>query len=148
VSWIWPDFVNRDLPLSRQERRAIHRDAWRLWWADKRNIMVYLTLPVLYLATVFFASDVIGRGAEALGAGGVISRLSRAAAPFLLFVLCFVVGGAVLQRCRFAPCVYRATRQHGYDVCFACGYWLRGLGDDVESCPECGAARQPLPGGP
>ena len=59
-------------------------------------------------------------------------------------VMCFVVGGAVLQRFRFAPCVYRATRSHGHDVCRKCGYWLRGLGDNVKRCPECGAEREVL----
>ena len=30
-------------------------------------------------------------------------------------------------------------------VCAACGYWLRGLGDDIERCPECGSQREPMP---
>ncbi len=30
MSWVWPEYINRDLPLARQQRKAIHRDAWRL----------------------------------------------------------------------------------------------------------------------
>jgi hypothetical protein len=144
MSWIWPEYVDRELPLTRQERRAIHSDAWRLWWADKRNIALYLTLPALYLLTVPFASDVGGGVAKLVGAGGLIHKLLRAASPVVLFVVCFVLGGAVLQRLRFAPCVYQAIRQHGCDVCGKCGYWLKGLGEDVTRCPECGAPREAI----
>ncbi len=34
--------------------------------------------------------------------------------------------------------------EHGREVCLKCGYWLRGLGDDVKQCPECGAVREPM----
>jgi len=30
-------------------------------------------------------------------------------------------------------------------VCPRCGYWLRGLPEDEDCCPECGAKRQPMP---
>lgn len=146
MSWVWPEYVSRDLPLSEQERKTIRRNAWRLWWADKRNVLFYLVVPTFYLFTVFFASDVGGWVAALLGARGMIHKLFRAAAPIVLFVLCFVMGGALLQRYRFAPCVYGATRQQGCDVCARCGYWLRGLSDDIERCPECGAKREPMPG--
>jgi len=145
MSWIWPEYIHRDLPLTKQQRKAVHRDAWRLWSANRWNIVLYVTLPAFYLLTVFFASDVGGWIATSIGAPGLIHKLFRAGAPFALFVVCFVVGGAVLQRCRFAPCVYRATRRHGYDVCPNCGYWLKGLGESTDSCPECGTQRQPMP---
>jgi hypothetical protein len=145
MSWVWPEYVSRDLSLTSQERKAIHRDAWKLWRANKWNIALYLTLPAFYLLTVLCASDVGGRVATLIGAGGLIHKLFRAAAPVALFVICFVVGGAVLQRTRFASCVYRATRQQGYDVCAKCGYWLKGLSDDINRCPECGMAREAVP---
>ncbi len=52
MSWVWPEYVSRDLPLTKQERKAIHRDAWKLWWANKWNFALYLTLPAFYLSTV------------------------------------------------------------------------------------------------
>jgi hypothetical protein len=145
MSWVWPDYISRDLPLTRHQRKAIHRDAWKLWWANKWNVVLYMTLPAFYLLTVFFASDVGGRVATFIGATGAIHRLFRAGAPFALLAICFVGGGAVLQRFRFAPCVYRATRRHGHDVCRKCGYWLKGLGDDIKRCPECGTEREATP---
>ena len=124
---------------------AIHRKAWRVWRANKWNIVLYLTLPVFYLLTVFLASDAGGWVATFIGATGFIHRLFRAGGPFVLFVLCFVVGSAILQRFRFAPCAYRATRQQGYDVCAKCGYWLKGLSDDIRRCPKCGVKREAMP---
>lgn len=140
MSWIWPEYINRELSLTKQERKAIHRDAWKLWQVNKWNTVLFLALPVFYLLTVFFIGDVIGWVATFIGASGLIHKLFRAGAPFALFVICFVVGGAVLQRSRFAPCIHRATRQHGHDVCPKCGYWLKGLGAEIPRCPECGCA--------
>ena len=141
MSSIWPEYVARDLPLTRRQRKAVHRDAWKLWWANKWNIVVYLALPAFYLVIVPFASNLAGGLAAAVGAGGAVQKMSRAAGPILLFLLCFVLGGAILQRCRFAPCVYRALRRQGHDVCLECGYWLRGLDDKTARCPECGTQR-------
>ena len=148
MSWIWPHYINPDLALSGRERRAIHRHAWMLWWADKRNVVIYLALPAGYLFCLTVASDIGGRLATFLGLGELAHRLMRAASPFLLFIACFVLGGALLQRYRFAPCVYRALRLHGYDVCPRCGYWLKGLADDTDRCPECGAEREAAPAAP
>jgi hypothetical protein len=70
--------------------------------------------------------------------GGLGFRVSRAAAIVLSYVIWFVLGGVLLMRWRFAPCVYRSLRSHGHDVCSRCGYWLRGLEPDQAHCPECG----------
>ena len=142
---LWPDYIHRDLPLSKRERKAIHRNAWKLWSSDKWNIVLYLALPASYLLIVPFIGDVGGRVAKLIGVGGLSYKLFRAGAHLVLLLVCYVGGGAILQRARFAPCVYRATRQHGYDVCAKCGYWLKGLGDDISRCPECGTRREAAP---
>lgn len=38
----------------------------------------------------------------------------------------------------------QAVRDLGRDVCVRCGYWLRGLADEVSVCPECGTDREPM----
>lgn len=38
----------------------------------------------------------------------------------------------------------RAVRDTGREVCVRCGYWLRGLGDEVRVCPECGTEREAM----
>ena len=35
-----------------------------------------------------------------------------------------------------------AMRRHGFELCNECGYWLKGLPDDADRCPECGSALQ------
>ncbi len=143
MSWIWPDYISSDLPLTAKQRADIRRGAWRLWWARKWNLALYLALPTFYLLAVLFVSDVAGWTIGLLGIHGMPHRVVRAAAPIILLLVCFIGGGAVLQRCRFAPCVYQALRQHGYDVCRRCGYWLKGLDAETSHCPECGAPREP-----
>ncbi len=49
---------------------------------------------------------------------------------------------ALVGRFSWKPRVYIALRQLGYDVCRRCGYWLRGLSDAEDRCPECGHTRQ------
>ncbi len=144
MSWIWPSYVDSELPVTKEQRKAIHRDAWKLWAGNKWNIVLYLVLPAMYLLLLVPARDVGGSVAAWLGAGGIVFKLSRIAGLVLVPALCFVIGGFVLQRWRFAPCVYRATRGQGFDVCAKCGYWLRGLGEDVKRCPECGGRREAM----
>lgn len=38
--------------------------------------------------------------------------------------------------------IRRAMREAGYDLCIECGYELRGLGDAIQHCPECGTQRK------
>ena len=35
-----------------------------------------------------------------------------------------------------------AMQTLGYELCTQCGYWLKGLGEDVGACPECGKRRE------
>ncbi len=141
MSWIWPTYVDRELPLTKEQRKAIHRDAWRLWMRNRWNFLIYLTLPISYVFVLPVARDLMGRLASWAGVGGMGYKSVRAFTIFAITIAFFVLGGAVFQRFRFAPLVYRVTRRHGHDVCPKCGYWLRGLNDDVKRCPECGQER-------
>ncbi|MHC4767432.1 MAG: hypothetical protein ACYTEI_01815 [Planctomycetota bacterium] len=141
---LWPSYMDPHLSLTRQQRKEVHREAWRRWAANKWNLVLYLLLPVAYLLGLGVTRDAAGTVAWLLGAGGLLVGMSRALGMLLWAVLCFVVGGAVIQRYRFAPLVYAALRRHGYDVCPKCGYWLKGLKDETR-CPECGAQRQGPP---
>ena len=107
--------------------------------------MLYLLLPAAYLLGLGVARDAAGAMAWLLGAGDLLVRMSRVLGLLLWAVTCFVIGGAVFQRYRFAPLVYAALRHHGHDVCPKCGYWLKGLQDETR-CPECGAERPGPPG--
>lgn len=96
--------------------------------------MVGLTLA--NIAVKLFRSHAIG------WPRGVI-----AAVDIAIFVAYAVTAVWLSERHGYAPLVRLAARQHGYDVCLKCGYWLRGLGETIERCPECGTIREPNPGG-
>lgn len=59
---------------------------------------------------------------------------------FLVYLLALVLG-----RNTWVVEARQAVRDIGREVCVHCGYWLRGLGDDVTACPECGTKREPMP---
>ena len=56
----------------------------------------------------------------------------------------FLFAGWRIWQLAYASSVYKSLREFGFDVCPRCGYWLRGLGEGVKHCPECGAAREAL----
>jgi len=58
MSQVRPQYASRDLPLMKQEWKAIHCDAWKLSYANKWNV-------ALYLATVILAGHVGGGSAIA-----------------------------------------------------------------------------------
>ncbi len=65
--------------------------------------------------------------------------------PLLLFVPIVWIWGCLLYGLFSRPEHYYRIRLEGFDICVKCGYWLRGLGEDVSNCPECGAKREAMP---
>ncbi|MDY7109077.1 MAG: zinc ribbon domain-containing protein [Planctomycetota bacterium] len=141
---LWPTYIGRELALNKAQRKAIHREAWRLWLANRWNLVIYLIYIPLGVLVMIIARDLLGLLASVVGAGGMTYKAARIAGLLLGLIGYFVLGGAVLQRWRFAPCVWRALRARGHEVCPNCGYWLRDLPDDEDRCPECGALRQTM----
>jgi hypothetical protein len=139
MSLRWPilDYIDTELPLTTKQRRAINREAWRRWLKRRNNFVLYLAviIPLNLILNLVPAliRELTGRSAYwhwpmAIG----------------IYVICAVAAIALLQRWRFAPLVRVIVREHGYDVCIKCGYWLRGLDARVDRCPECGAKREPI----
>ena len=60
---------------------------------------------------------------------------------FATFGVAMLVGQiplAWLWRMLTVRLVRQAMCEEGFDVCMSCGFLLRGLGDDIAKCPECG----------
>ena len=129
--------IDPELDLTPAQRREIGRAAWKRWMSDRTNMAVYGVGLLVALTLFMFVPDLTARwfGGKSYyhSLGGLVIYV------VLLFVLFYT-----LRRFRFAPCVYAELRSRGFDVCHRCGYRLRGLGDDDQRRPECGAQRRPL----
>ena len=133
MSFLVPDYINRDLPLTSRQRKAIRKEAWKLWMKDWRNVLVYLAVIAVVLGGALVLGWFIARAG--LGTWLLIVVLYTALAFF---------ANSLFYRFRFAPLVRRVVVQrHGYEICIKCGYWMQGLTTDAERCPECGAPREP-----
>ena len=137
VKWRWLlfDYVDPQLSLTREERRRVRRRAWegtrltgaRPRWVDVVSALIPPAVMVLVLLPTF---------------------LSARLPPWSIFPTLFVqvtvswILMALLGRLSWKPRVNAAIGELGYDVCRRCGYWLRGLSDTVERCPECGHERR------
>ncbi len=131
MSFLVPDYINRDLPLTNHQRKAIRKEAWRLWMKDWRNVFIYLAVNAVMLGgAVCGARLVYGPG----------QFVSLPAGTLLIILVLFV--NSLFYRFRFAPLVRRVIQRHGYEICIKCGYWMQGLTTDAERCPECGAPRE------
>jgi len=138
LNHIWPTYLDPELSLTADQRKAIHRHAWRLWFRNPWNLLIYIIYLPLALLAMILTRDLLGYLAFLLDITGLAFKFARAAGLILGFLAAFVFAGAVLQRWRFAPCVYRAAREHGHNICPQCGYCLESLADDTTECPECG----------
>lgn len=136
LRWLIFDYVDPTLELSRDERRAVRRDALRLSRPSTLGICILL-LVVLPLVAIYTWAVVhyAGRFVYAVWPQGAI--LLRVLVVYLAVWIVIAAFGRWLYR----PHVFRALCAHGHRVCLGCGYPMRGLGADSERCPECGTTR-------
>lgn len=151
--WLLFDYVDPQLSLTREERRRVRRQAWKarnvrvlgpaipgrsslltrltggrpVRWVDVVSALIPPAVMLLVLLPTFLSA-----------------RLPRWSIFPMLFVQATVswILMALLGRLSWKPRVNAALRELGYDVCRRCGYWLRGLSETVERCPECGHERR------
>ena len=143
VRWLWFDHFPPELDLTNEQKRSVraraslHRKREPNYrGAGRRYAFVVLPLFLVAFASYYLWLDHLIR-----------SRTTNTQSPFIVGLLpSVIVYGIIafaLHRTR-TPFVRRALRDAGYEICEPCGYWLRGLGNDVEQCPECGAKRGPF----
>jgi len=139
LRWLFGNFTDPQYELSRREQHrlsmAAHKKyvSWYRFWG----------YSILVIAVPFGLALIYGIPAVLnwLGLAGQ-SRAHTVA----LAIVCLLVWpySAWVYRSLYIKPVRRAMRDHGYVLCIDCGYELRGLGDEVERCPECGSPREAM----
>jgi hypothetical protein len=143
VEWLSPWRIAVQAPLDHRTRQRVIARAKALYKSRPienrlRGGAVEVAVTLAWMIAIFT----------------VMPRLDNTRLEWVTFTTAPMLFGGVLTlnwlftRLRATPFIYRALREAGYDVCLRCGYWLRGLGDDVTVCPECGAQREPMPAAP
>lgn len=145
LRWLIFDYADPKLSLSPAERRQIRKRAWQL--VRQRR---FEEIPAS-LERSYFWSRIGGTAIACLtpGAASLAAQLAipvalgwwRLPAIVIVQILLSWLGIAIGWRLIWKPNVNRALREHGYEVCLGCGYWLRGLRDTDRKCPECGLFR-------
>lgn len=130
------------IPMSRDERADLHYSAIRSWKKDRRfQLLLFLVhTPAVFIVfiMVYFMLPVTSW----------FGQYTALAQPVLVGITLLPIGLSfyAILRPRYRYHLRRLCRERGYEVCVKCGYWLRGLGDGVKQCPECGAEREPMQG--
>lgn len=132
IRWLWGNYIEPEWKLPREEVRRVHRlvkERYMRPW-------VLFGFTGLWLLIMY-------------GVVAMMVLLDVKSLPTFWYVLLMVGALTTLIalalwsfRMIYIRPVRRAMRDLGYDVCIPCGYWLKGLADDVRKCPECGADRE------
>ncbi len=132
-------YIDPALGLSRKQRGEVWKRAHRLpgaWWRLSGLGLIFialLELPiVVQIAVVNLVDPMI-----ALDIFGELFRWSLIGALVLVVPCVWVYHRRVWRR----PVIV-ALQSMGHEVCDRCGYWQKGLADDVKQCPECGTRRR------
>ncbi len=97
MSFLVPDYINRDLPLTNHQRKAIRKESWKLWMKDWRNVLGYLAVIAVML-----------------GGGVVLGWFMGQFGPTGRHVPAYPVPvhrTRVVRQLRFAPLVRRVIQQ-------------------------------------
>lgn len=135
MSLFIPKYINEAVPLTKKQSKEVNANAWRKWKSHKWNN--FLFFAVLF-GTIASQSLVIQFIEYQLG---IKLPWWQSLLFFLTFNLSVWISFYFLHIHRFIPLYRHEVREIGYDICIDCGYWLHGLNEDVENCPECGAER-------
>ena len=131
IRWLIFDYVPPGIDLTPQQRRGFRRkvkdaDVRISWKTELLGFMISLPLILVWIIFLYLIAIAI--------------PLNGARFPLIVAGIWVIL---TALRWRFARgATFAALREMGYDVCLSCGYWLRGLGDEVKRCPECGWRRE------
>lgn len=139
LGWLVFEYAPTELKLSRAQRREARQRTRKAYRTSFKSILIMLStatvLGVVVGAALMMPHINLGRHSTLLSY--VIIPLALAAFAWLLI--------AWACRAIYVRANRQALREMGFAVCLGCGYDLRGLGDAVRQCPECGALCEATP---
>jgi hypothetical protein len=134
IRWLFGNFTDPQYKLPWRQQFSLSNQAHRRYVTES----TFLSRTILIVAPFLLLLILVRPGLVYFGYGG--RNL-----PFLIvtgaLVMLFWPWSAWMYRSMYAGPIRKVMREVGNDVCIECGYELRGLGDDIKRCPECGANR-------
>lgn len=135
-SWNKTFGIDPQIPIANDDRKAVEEK----FTIDERNRHP-IEIPRTVQLRMSWPMAVIGIGGI-IAVGVFQLPICTMLIVGALAVVALYHGSMQTVRSHIGPLYRRELRARGYDICIQCGYWLRGLGDDVTNCPECGTARE------
>lgn len=141
LRWLFGNFTDPQYNLSRRDQHRLSMAAhkrylsWYRFWGYSL-VVIAVPIGLAYRFGIPAVLDLLGLAKHTPGHTWAFAVVSLLVWPY----------SAWAYRTLYINPVRQAMRDHGYDLCIACGYDLRGLGDTVDRCPECGAKREAMPG--
>ncbi len=137
--WTYDRMTSSRPGLSADERKEAERRMAGLVSSDRRTGIVVFTALAVVIVAVITVGPWVGGVLRGVGMSRLASRVVGIGGVALACTTGYLV---LCWRLHVRP-LRRALHTLGHEVCLGCGYDLHGLGDDVESCPECGHPREP-----
>lgn len=145
----WRGIVVDGIRLDRKQQRGLLEEARhlardnatlreRFRWITMTAI-VYVLCMCIWTPLLFVAITVINTS-KARSNEMLFGAINGGFAGGMLFI----IAGYFWRRSHIRL-IRQAMRRLGYELCSACGYWLKGLDDSADRCPECGTTREAIP---
>ena len=135
--WLIGNFTDPQYELTRREQMRLsieahknHLSAVRFWSYS----LITIAIPVGLVYK--FAIPAI------LNWLGYKTHSPAHALAFAIFSVLIWPYSAWIYRNLYSKPIRLAMRSDGYEICINCGYELKGLGEDIDLCPECGVMRK------
>ena len=130
-----------EIPMSRDEQANLHDTAVNNLKRDRRfRVFSFLfVIPIFFIYSIicYFIVPVILRFTQYTTLAGLVLGT--------IVGVPMVLSAYAIQRPMYRYHLRRLCRERSYEICMKCGYYLRGLDDEMTKCPECGAKREVMP---
>ena len=137
LRWLFGNFTDPQYKLSWRDQHRLSKAAhkkylsWRRFWGFSL-VVIIVPIVLAYRLGIPAVLGWLGLSGQTPAHNWAFAIVSFLAWPYSAWV----------YRGLYIKPVRRAMRDHGYVLCISCGYELRGLGDEITKCPECGTMRE------